>query len=79
MMDPSLHSPTGDSFRSSAGSVKVSTPKRSSVVIDFPAPVASLERLLDQVVIQSSKASPRRALFSDHSWCLSTSLVNSSS
>ena len=59
MMDPSLHSPTGDSFRSSAGSVKVSTPKRSSVVIDFPAPVASLERLLDQVVIQSSKASPQ--------------------
>ncbi|HYI96407.1 MAG TPA: ABC transporter substrate-binding protein [Bryobacteraceae bacterium] len=62
MMDPSLHSPTGDSFRSSAGSVSVSIPKRNSVVIDFPAPVASLERLLDQVVIQSAKAPQERAV-----------------
>ncbi|PYV31816.1 MAG: hypothetical protein DMG22_15425, partial [Acidobacteria bacterium] len=49
LMDPQLHSPTGDSFRSGEGQVDVQIPSPSTVVVTFPAPVAGLERLFDQV------------------------------
>lgn len=55
MMDPALKSPTGDSFRSSAGNVTATAIGQDSVVVTFPSRVASLDRLLDQVVIQSSR------------------------
>jgi peptide/nickel transport system substrate-binding protein len=54
LMDPQLHSPTGDSFRSGEGQVDVQTPSLDTVVITFPAPVAGLERLFDQVAILSA-------------------------
>jgi peptide/nickel transport system substrate-binding protein len=59
MMDSSLHSPTGDSFRSAAGKINVNVVTRHTIVISFPAPVASLDRLLDQVVIQSAHSAAK--------------------
>ena len=59
LMDPQLHSPTGDSFRSGDGAVVVQTPSADSVAVTFPAPVAGLERLFDQVAILSAHSSKK--------------------
>jgi peptide/nickel transport system substrate-binding protein len=61
MMDPAMHSPTGDAFRSAPGDViaKVISPKE--VLLTFPAPVAGLDRLFDQVAIMSAK-SPKKEM-----------------
>jgi peptide/nickel transport system substrate-binding protein len=61
LMDPQLHSPTGDSFRSGEGQVIVKTPSPDSVIVTFPAPVAGLERLFDQVAILSAH-SPKKEM-----------------
>src|SRR5258708_1480616 len=49
LMDPQLHSPTGDSFRSGDGQVAVQTPSPDSVIVTFPAPVAGLPPPLSPV------------------------------
>src|SRR6476659_7741861 len=49
MMDPALHSPTGDAFRSGTGTVRTQTLAPDRVAITFPAPVAGLDQLFDQV------------------------------
>ena len=54
VMDPETHSPTGDAFRSGQGTVEVKTPAPDTAVITFPAPIAGLERLFDQVAIVSA-------------------------
>ncbi len=61
LMDPAMHSPTGDAFRSGQGNVValVSSPDRVS--ISFPAPVAGLVRLFDQVAIVSAN-SPKKEM-----------------
>ena len=61
LMDPELHSPTGDAFRSSQGTVGIQTPSGEIVTITFPAPVAGLERLFDQVAILSAH-SPKKEM-----------------
>ncbi len=61
LMDPQLHSPTGDSFRSGDGQVVVQTPSPDTVVATFPAPVAGLERLFDQVAVLSAH-SPKKEM-----------------
>jgi peptide/nickel transport system substrate-binding protein len=61
LMDPQLHSPTGDSFRSGEGQVVVQTPSADAVVVTFPAPVAGLEGLFDQVAILSAH-SPKKEM-----------------
>jgi peptide/nickel transport system substrate-binding protein len=61
LMDPQLHSPTGDSFRSGEGQVVVQTPSADVVIVIFPAPVAGLERLFDQVAILSAH-SPKKEM-----------------
>lgn len=61
LMDPNLHSPTGDSFRSAEGEVQVQVIHPNEVSILFPAPVAGLERLFDQVAIVSSR-SPKKEM-----------------
>jgi len=61
LMDPALHSPTGDSFRSSPGSVQIDVAGSYTIALTFPAPVAGLERLFDQVGILSSR-SPRKEM-----------------
>src|SRR5215469_2570596 len=54
LMDPQLHSPIGDQFRSGPGDVHISVLSHNRVAITFPAPVASLERLFDQVSMMSA-------------------------
>jgi peptide/nickel transport system substrate-binding protein len=61
LMDPQLHSPTGDSFRSGDGQVSVQTPAADTITVTFPAPVAGLERLFDQVAILSAH-SPKKEM-----------------
>ena len=61
LMDPAVHSPTGDSFRSGAGPCAAQVEAGNRVSITFPAPVASVERLLDQVAILSAKSSRKEA------------------
>jgi peptide/nickel transport system substrate-binding protein len=54
--DPGLHSPVGDSFRPTSGSVSTTVSGTHRITISFPAPVAGLERLFDQLAIESSKS-----------------------
>ena len=61
LMDPETHSPTGDAFRSGEGTVQVEAPALDVAVITFPAPIAGLERLFDQVAILSSH-SPKKEM-----------------
>jgi peptide/nickel transport system substrate-binding protein len=58
MMDPALHSPVADAFRSGRGETRVTVAK-NTVTVTFPAPVAALDRSFDQVVIASAR-SPRK-------------------
>jgi peptide/nickel transport system substrate-binding protein len=53
LMDPALHSATGDSFRSGAGAVKTAVRGKCGIAVTFPEPVAGLARLFDQVAILS--------------------------
>ena len=61
LMDPAMHSPTGDSFRSADGKVQTQVLPKNRVTITFPAPIAGLDRLFDQVAIMSSK-SPQKEM-----------------
>jgi peptide/nickel transport system substrate-binding protein len=54
LMDPALHSPTGDAFRSGPGSVETKITSATQISITFPAPVAALDRQFDQVAILSA-------------------------
>jgi len=56
LMDPSLHSTTGDAFRSGNGELRTQVTAPNKVTITFPAPVAALEKLFDQVAILSAKS-----------------------
>jgi peptide/nickel transport system substrate-binding protein len=59
LMDPALHSPTGDAFRSSEGKVVTRTVGKNQIVITFPAPIAGLDKLFDQVAIMSAKSAQK--------------------
>ena len=61
LMDPALHSPTGDAFRSSEGKVETEVLPKNRVRITFPAPIAGLDRLFDQVAVMSAK-SPQKEM-----------------
>jgi peptide/nickel transport system substrate-binding protein len=61
LMDPVLHSPTGDAFRSGQGTVATKIISSSQVAITFPAPVAGLDRLFDQVPMMSAH-SPKKEM-----------------
>lgn len=61
MMDPKLHSPTGDAFRSGTGDVTAQVLAPNRVTISFPAAVAGLDRQFDQVAIMSAK-SPKKEM-----------------
>lgn len=54
LMDPALHSPTGDTFRSGPGNVETKIISPTQISITFPAPVAGLDRQFDQVAILSA-------------------------
>lgn len=56
LMDPELHSPTGDSFRSAPGKVQTHIADSHHISVTFPAPVVGLARLFDQVAILSAQS-----------------------
>src|SRR5260370_16618691 len=57
LMNPELHSPLGDTFRSGgAGEVKTKIEGDNAITITFPAVVAALERLFDPVAIMSARS-----------------------
>ena len=56
LMDPALHSPVGDAFRSGPGQVEAKCTGPSSVMVRFPAPVAALAAQFDQVAILPAHA-----------------------
>jgi peptide/nickel transport system substrate-binding protein len=56
LMDPALHSSTGDAFRSSEGPVTTRVISPTLVEVSFPAPVANALSLFDTVAIVSSKS-----------------------
>ena len=59
LMDPALHSATGDTFRSGAGKVETKIISPAEISITFPAPVAGLDRQFDQVAMLSAHSSKR--------------------
>jgi peptide/nickel transport system substrate-binding protein len=61
LMAPALHSPTGDAFRSGTGSVETKVISPTQISIRFPAQVAGLDRLFDQVAILSEH-SPKKEM-----------------
>lgn len=61
LMDPALHSPTGDAFRSGEGKVITRVLGKNRIAITFPAPIAGLDKLFDQVAIMSAK-SPQKEM-----------------
>ena len=61
MMDPNLHSPTGDAFRSGDGKVQTRVFDAERLSVTFPAPIAGLDKLFDQVAIMSAK-SPKKEM-----------------
>jgi peptide/nickel transport system substrate-binding protein len=61
LMDPALHSPTGDAFRSGPGNVETKVISPTQISITFPASVAGLDRQFDQVAILSAH-SPKKEM-----------------
>jgi len=59
LIDPSLHSPTGDSFRSADGKVLTQIIAKNRVTITFPAAVVGLDKLFDQVAIVSAHSAQK--------------------
>jgi peptide/nickel transport system substrate-binding protein len=54
LMDPALHSSTGDAFRSGNGTVSTKIIAPDQIAVIFPAPLAGLDRLFDLVAILSA-------------------------
>ena len=59
LMDPALHSPTGDTFRSGPGNVDTKIISPTQITITFPALVAALDRQFDQVSILSAHSAKK--------------------
>jgi len=53
LMDPALHSATGDSFRPGTGAIQITERGPYQIAITFPESIAGVERLFDQVAILS--------------------------
>jgi peptide/nickel transport system substrate-binding protein len=56
LMEPSLHSATGDAFRSGEGNVEAIPDGPHKILLRFPAPVAGLDRMFDQVAIVAGRS-----------------------
>lgn len=56
VLDPSIHSPIGDAFRSGAGQVKVEIKGARVVTVIFPGPVAQPAALFDPVPVMSERS-----------------------
>jgi len=58
-LDPKLHAPVGDAFRSGQGAAEITVAGPDKITITFPSVVSGMERLFDQVAILSSKSSKK--------------------
>lgn len=58
-MDPKLHAPVGDAFRSGPGAAEITVAGPGRVTIAFPSVVSGMERLFDQVAIMSSQSATK--------------------
>ena len=56
LLDPATHSPAGEPFHSDAGPATARDLGGGSVQVSFPAPIAGLERLFDQVPLVSARS-----------------------
>jgi len=56
MMDPNLHSPTGDTFRSSSVSVRAEAAGPHEISLTFEQPIAGLSHLFDELAISSVRS-----------------------
>ncbi len=65
LMDPALHSDTGDSFRSGEGKLETVADGSYKITLRFPAPIAGLDRLFDQVAIVSARSPKPKLLERD--------------
>jgi peptide/nickel transport system substrate-binding protein len=61
LMDPALHSATGDAFRSGVGNVETKISSPTQISITFPAAVAGLDGQFDQVAVMSAH-SPKKEM-----------------
>jgi peptide/nickel transport system substrate-binding protein len=61
LMDPALHSSTGDAFRSGNGAVSTKIIAPDQIAVIFPAPLSGLDRLFDQVAIMSAHSPKKEA------------------
>lgn len=61
LMDPNVHSVTADVFRSGTGAVQTKILGPDRVTVTFPAAVAGIDKLFDQVAIMSAK-SPKKEM-----------------
>jgi peptide/nickel transport system substrate-binding protein len=61
LMDPNLHSPTGDAFRSGEGKVAAKITGKYRITLTFPAPIVGLDKLFDQVAMMSA-TSPQKEM-----------------
>lgn len=59
LMDPSVHSPVGDAFRTGPGDVTTKILSPDQISITFPAPVVNLDRQFEEVAIMSAH-SPKK-------------------
>ena len=61
LMDPALHSPSGDAFRTTPGAVEATCSSPTSATVRFPGAVAALASQFDQVAILSSRSPKKEA------------------
>jgi len=62
LMDPALHSPVADAFRSGPGDVETRCPTPYTATVRFPAPVAALAAQFDEVAMLSNTAKKESAV-----------------
>jgi len=61
LMDPAVHSPAADAFRSASGATESKCTGPSSVMARFPGPVASLAARFDEVGILSARSAHKES------------------
>jgi peptide/nickel transport system substrate-binding protein len=59
LMDPSVHSPVADTFRTGTGEAAIKVIAPDQISITFPAPVVNLDRQFEEVAIMSAH-SPKK-------------------
>ena len=59
LMAPEVHSPTGDAFRSGTGEVTMQNAGKYQITVNFPAAIAGLAKLFDQVAIMSATSAQK--------------------